>query len=72
MELQYYDLPLATVDKKSSIYFSLVELEIVLCTYGEYEHIFRKKVTCLQHKEERIGMGENYCFNKCISLNVAH
>ncbi len=34
---------MAAVDKKSSVYLCLVVLEIRMHTYGEYEHVFRRK-----------------------------
>ncbi len=57
--------------KKSSVYFSPVELEICMHAYIKYEHIFRReKVTQLQRKGERINVGGNCCLSKCLSLNV--
>lgn len=34
---------MATVDKKRSAYMTLLELGILMHTYGKHEHIFRKK-----------------------------
>ncbi len=53
---------------------SHAELEICMRTYGKYEHTFRKtkKIKELQCKGERIGVGENCCLSKCVSLNAVY
>ncbi|KAI7803053.1 putative myb/SANT-like DNA-binding domain-containing protein 4-like [Triplophysa rosa] len=40
-------------DKKRSVYFSPVELEVLLQAYSEYEHIFRKKSNTAAAAKER-------------------
>ena len=42
-----------TTEQKRSIYFTPVELEVLMLAYGEYENIFRRKSNTAAAAKER-------------------
>lgn len=58
MEFQYYDSPWQLVRKKKVLQLHPTELEILICAYDKYEHIFRKKAKQLQQQRRDNWCGE--------------
>lgn len=54
--------------KKATSYFSLMELEVSMTTYGEYEHIFQKKSTLWQQQKSGSSarMAEDHWSSQCV------